>query len=291
MKAPQSEVVSGHSIRAMAEQDLGGALGLCRASRWNQIDDDWRCFLNLDGAHCWLAEKDATVVGSVAILRYGSNFSWLAMMLVDPQRRRLGIGSQLMDAALTELAGEPCVRLDATPAGEPLYRRLGFIPEYSLARITITVDTKQFRGAPGRARRMSPNDFASVFELDRQVFGADRSALLSTFYLRAPGLAWIAEEGSALTGYCFGRPGYQYSQLGPIVGDSDTAHQLMAHCFSRHGGASFAVDVSGMTLERLPRLEAAGFEFERTFLRMRRGEMRCPPRANLEFAIAGPEFG
>ena len=73
MKAPQSEVVSGHSIRAMAEQDLGGALGLCRASRWNQIDDDWRCFLNLDGAHCWLAEKDATVVGSVAILRYGSN--------------------------------------------------------------------------------------------------------------------------------------------------------------------------------------------------------------------------
>ena len=291
MKAPQSGIVSGRLIRPMVEQDLSGALALCRASGWNQIEDDWRCFLSLNGARCWLAETEAGIAGSVAILRYHSSFSWLAMMLVDPSCRRMGIGSQLMDAALTELAGEASVRLDATPAGEPLYRRLGFVPEYSLARLKITVNAKLFHGTPRRVRRMTPSDFASVFEFDRQVFGADRSALLSTFYLRSPGLAWIAEQGSALTGYCFGRPGYHYSQLGPIVGNRDTAYELMAQCFSEQDGASLALDAPQRIIEGFPELEAAGFALERTFLRMGRGEIRHSPRADLEFAIAGPEFG
>src|SRR5262249_1425208 len=161
-----------------------------------------------------------------------------------------------------ELPGEACVRLDATPAGEPLYRRFGFVPEYPLVRIKITVDAKQFRGAPGRAPAMKPNDFASAFALHRHVFGADPGPLLSPSYLPAPELAWIVEEGSVVTGSCFGRPGSHYRQLGPIVGDGDTARELITHCFSQHDGASFAVDVSRMTLDRCPWLDAGGFEIE-----------------------------
>ena len=72
-----------------------------------------------------------------AWLPFGHDFAWLSMMLVDPAERRSGIGSQLMEAALDAL-GDAHVRLDATPAGEPMYRRFGFQSEYELARTKAT---------------------------------------------------------------------------------------------------------------------------------------------------------
>ena len=57
-------------------------------------------------------------------------------MIVHPDARRQGIGAALMTRALDHLdaAGVSCVKLDATPAGLPLYRRLGFEEEVLFAR-------------------------------------------------------------------------------------------------------------------------------------------------------------
>lgn len=267
----------------MTLEDIGAGLSLCRASRWNQIEEDWRFFL--EGGQCWLVEKDRAVVGTVAVLRYGAAFSWLAMMLVDPQQRRSGIGSMLMKAALDALAREACVRLDATPAGEPLYRRFEFVPEYELSRIKVTVNAARLQPLPGSARRMEPVDLPEVFARDLQVFGADRSSLLTSFYRRAPEFAWVSSEG-----YCFGRQGHLYNHLGPIVGDQEEARQLVTHCLSAHDGGAFAIDITDTSPERIPWLHATGFELERTFVRMRRGQGPPQPRDAREFAIAGPEF-
>ena len=274
----------------MAPEDIGGALRLCRESRWNQLEDDWRCFLSPDGGRCWLAEKNGSIVGTVGVLRYGASFSWVAMMLVDPGHRRLGIGSTLMEVALDALADEPCVRLDATPFGEPMYRRFQFVPEHGLSRIRIVAERGGLQPLPGMARHMETSDFPEVFERDLKVFGADRSWLLASFYRRAPEFAWVSREGRTVTGYCFGRPGYLYNHLGPILGDQAVARELVAHCLSGHEGSTFAIDIAHTAPGRIPWLETAGFEFERTFLRMCRG-VRANPTHLEEFAIAGPEFG
>jgi ribosomal protein S18 acetylase RimI-like enzyme len=214
------------------------------------------------------------------------------MMLVDPQYRGLGLGSQLMSAAMSAVASESCVRLDATPAGEPLYRRYGFIPEYTLARMKTTAGAERLQPAPGGARRMERTDLARVFARDREVFGADRSALLASFYQRAPELAWIATKRAETVGYCFGRPGYRYAHLGPVVAEHpEVAHQLLAHCLPGQDGKDFALDVCELTPEWIAGIEAAGFQQERTFLRMRHGESEHQGLPEKQFAIAGPEFG
>jgi predicted N-acetyltransferase YhbS len=273
------------TIRVMGRADIAAGLELCRLSRWNQLAEDWRSFIDSPDGGGRLAVEDGAPVGTVAYLRYGPCFTWLSMMLVHPEARRGGIGTRLMEAALEALAGDECVRLDATPSGEPLYRRFGFTGEYELVRAKAS-GRRAF--AEGNARLMQPADFDAVFARDREVFGADRSALLASFHRRAPEMALTARRGGTLAGYCFGRPGHLYRQVGPIVAEDEAAaRDLVAAC----PGEDIAIDVPRSASGWMAWLEGAGFTIERPFLRMRRGENRSPGIPARQFAIAGPEFG
>jgi hypothetical protein len=213
------------------------------------------------------------------------------MMLVDPAERGAGLGAQLLAGALAALGDAPCVGLDATPLGEPLYRRFGFVGDYSLARTKATVDGLRFPDAAGAARRMLASDLEAVFRRDREVFGADRGRLLASLFERAPECAWIVPDAAEVKGYSFGRPGHLYSQLGPVVAtDAGTARELVIRCLSQLGGRVFAVDVPLLDAEWLEFLKSVGFVEERRFLRMFvRGDVH-PGIAAQQYAICGPEF-
>ncbi len=276
------------TLRAMTPDDVPAGLRLCRAAGWNQMEDDWRCFLELEGGGGRLAEFDSEVIGSVAFLRYAA-FAWIAMMLVDPAHRGLGVGSQLMDAALAALEKESSIRLDATPLGEPLYRRHDFRPESELLRLRGVPQLAPSLG--GVTRPLDAVDLARIYELDREVFGGDRGALLGSFYRRAPGFAWLVSDGTAVRGYCFGRPGHLYNYIGPIVADSPAvARELVSHCVSQHQGQMFALDIPGAASEWASWLNSAGFSIERPFLRMCRGKISTFGVPGMQFSIAGPEF-
>lgn len=272
-------------IRPLIAGDVPAALELCRLSGWNQLAEDWEPFLPA----AWMAEDNGAAAGTVALLKYGTAFTWLSMMLVHPEHRRTGIGSQLLTTALDAASQHRSVRLDATPAGEPLYRRYGFVPEYVLARAVI--DMNAAAPPPSRARPMAASDLPSIFARDLDVFGADRSALLSSLHRRAPEFAAVVQSGADVTGYCFGRPGYRYRQIGPVVaGNAAAAQDLVAYCLAS-GGGTIAIDIPRHSTEWIAWLESAGFRVERPFLRMRRGDPDFRGLPLQQFAITGPEFG
>ena len=280
------------TIRRMQIEDIPAGLRLCRLSGWNQIKDDWLAFLDSPHGGGRLAERESVPIGTTTFLRYGGCFSWLSMMLVHPRARHAGVGRQLMDAALDALAGETCICLDATPLGVALYQRFGFSGEYELVRGTIMAPSGQVEFVPDNVRPMRACDLATVFARDRQVFGADRSMLLASFYQRAPDLAWTVHRGEALLGYCFGRPGHLYRQLGPVVAeDVSIAGNLVARCSNGQPEGRLAIDVPRLVPEWIAWLGSAGFVTERPFLRMCRGQTHCPGLRSQQFAIAGPEFG
>jgi ribosomal protein S18 acetylase RimI-like enzyme len=278
------------TIREMTRQDIAAGLRLCRLSRWNQIESDWISFLELNPAGCRVAEKNGQVIGTVATVRYQDRFSWLAMMLVDPQERRAGIGTRLLYEGLTILGDQRCIRLDATPTGRQLYQEHGFLEEYVVHRMTLPRGAARITTAPGPIRRMSQQDLAAVFKRDGEVFGADRRDLLQVLSQRAPEFAWIAGERK-IQGYCFSRPGFLYRQLGPIVADDERqAADLLSQCLLEEEGP-FVVDVPQGSLAWLDWLKARGFVQERTFVRMYRGENRYVGIPECLFAVLGPEFG
>lgn len=278
-------------LRTMTAADIPAGLGLCRANGWNQLEDDWRTFLESPESGGLVATKNNAVVGTVAIIRYDT-VSWIAMMLVEQQERGAGIGSQLLRGALGALRNDGCFGLDATPAGEPMYRRHGFVEAYGLVRMKATIEGRRFDLAANCVRRMEKADLPDVVRRDRVAFGADRAALLESLYRRGPRFAWIAINDDGLLGYCFGRPGHLYNQLGPIVADrGEIARELAARCLREHDGQPFVIDAPLSAQEWLGWLQSAGFVEERPLLRMYLDRHQTHGEPASCFAIAGPEFG
>lgn len=274
----------------MTVQDIPAGLALCTAAGWNQIDPDWRFFLESPNCGACLAEKDGRPAGTVAWIRY-PGLSWIAMMLVDPADRGAGIGSQLMKRALDAVHGDPCVGLDATPFGEPLYRRFGMIAHANFLRTRALIDAAHLPPFTAGVRPMTPGDLASVLARDREVFGADRSVLLRSLLARAPESAWIARPAGHPLGYCFGRPGRIFHQLGPLVAeDRAVARDLVAACCSRLDGATLCIDIPTHDSTWTDWLAVIGFAAERPFLRMFRAGDAPGGIPALQYAIAGPEF-
>lgn len=276
----------------MTPADIAAGLRLCRSSGWNQLESDWSVFFQLSPRGCRVAEKNGAVVGTVATVKYQDRFSWLSMVLVDPHERRAGIGARLVDEVLAILQYETCVRLDATASGRRLYQQHGFVDDYSIVRLTVSADNVKIAPTSRKVGRIREQDLHAIFNQDRTIFGADREPILRSLFSRSPECAWIAEE-SKLEGYCFGRPGFLYHQLGPIVARDETvARDLVSHCLMQASdGRRFGIDAPEHSLSWLQWLTSAGFSEERSFVRMHRGENRYPGRPEYVFGITGPEFG
>jgi GNAT superfamily N-acetyltransferase len=280
----------GLVLRTMTADDIPAGLALCAAAGWNQVDPDWRFFLDCANCGACLAEKDGRPAGTVAWIRY-PGLSWIAMMLVDPAERGAGIGSQLMRRALDAVHTDTCVGLDATPFGEPLYRRFGMIAHASFLRTRALIDAAHLAPAAGSIRPMLPGDLDVVLARDRTVFGADRAALLRSLAARAPECAWIARPADHPLGYCFGRPGRVFHQIGPLIAeDRAIARDLVTACCSRLDGATVCIDIPAHDAAWTDWLASAGFAAERPFLRMFRAGDAPGGIPALQYAIAGPEF-
>jgi GNAT superfamily N-acetyltransferase len=277
-------------LRAMTSADIPAGMRLCRAAGWNQLEEDWRVFLEYAGSGAFLVNKEERAVGTAAFLRYDS-FAWIAMMLVDPEERGAGIGAQLLEEAVAAVSDVDCIGLDATPLGEPLYRRFGFTNDYALVRTKATIEAARFGTPSGRARRLQREDLPGVLARDKEVFGADRGRLLRSLLLRAPECAWVVKEGAEVRGYCFGRPGRLYHLLGPVVADErDTACDLVTACFAALDGKSFAIDAPRLDNEWVAWLASVGFAEERPFVRMFLEGHKHPGIPFRQYAIGGPEF-
>jgi ribosomal protein S18 acetylase RimI-like enzyme len=292
-------VDSAVTFREMTAGDIPAGLALCRASGWNQVERDWRRFLETQPGGALVAERDSRVIGTVATMRYGRRFAWVAMVLVDPAERGRGVGRALLNRGLSLLDDVDTARLDATPAGEPLYKTLGFVEETRLSRLLLAPGAARMAIAPDplsarvvTVRPLAPADWDAVAAFDARVFGADRRALLEWLWEGAPEYAWVASDGDQLAGYVLGRSGHLFEHLGPVIaGDAGTAARLLTACLPSRADRAFAVDAPVDQVDWRRFLGDTGFVEQRPFFRMSRGRPApsgLPP--NL-FASVGPEFG
>jgi GNAT superfamily N-acetyltransferase len=278
----------------MTVEDIPAGLELCRASRWNQVARDWEQFLRLEPHGAAVAVRGGHVIGSVATLRFGRRFAWISMVLVDPAERGHGVGRALLLHGLSVLR-DTVARLDATPAGEILYRKLDFEEEYRLTRferepgLLAAGDGAQ---AAGPIRALGDEDWTAIHALDVQVFGADRSALLTWLAEGAPEYASVSLSSRGVDGYLLGRHGHNFEHLGPVVArDEQTARRLLAACLARHPDRRFIIDAPDRHAGWHQWLRDVGFTGQRPFIRMFRGDHQHPGSPQHLYASVGPEFG
>ncbi len=285
-------------IRALQTTDLEAALGLSTSAGWNQQLADWILLRTIAAGGGFAAAIGPQIVGTALAIDY-RGFTWIAMMLVDPAWRGRGLGARLLQAALQTAAPDRPVRLDATEAGRPLYRRYGFQDEAVLTR--LVAPAARPLPPPGntgvRPRPMTPTDLSAIARHDPDLFGGNRTEVLEWAFAQAPAWALIADGRSAPPQYCLGRPGRRFAQIGPVVADNESsAAALVAAALASAEGRPVVVDAFDVRESFTAWLRAAGFRAERPLFRMRTapataaaGVMGSPsPR---EHAIFGPDFG
>lgn len=287
---------SGIALRPMANADIAAGMRLVGEAGWNQVEEDWQLFLRLSPDRCFVAVADGRVVGTVTTLDYGGQVAWISMLLVDPAARHMGVGSQLFDRALDAVSGCPIIVLDATPAGQGLYARRGFEPLFTVDRLVIDRLPALEADPPAGISPIVEGDWPALAALDRPVFGADRVPVLRALWERAPGLAWQRTQGGRLSGYCLGRAGTRYVQVGPIVAETnEDALALREASIRGLLGRAAVLDVPAFQPALRAWLEHLGFSRQRILTRMilslTRGDAALGSQPECQFAIAGPELG
>jgi hypothetical protein len=196
---------------------------------------------------------------------------------------------QLLLEALHILRNEATVKLDATPAGREVYLKMGFEDEFRLSRMQLTKNQKL---KTTLARSMQQQDLQRIATFDQDIFGADRLPLLNWIHAGFPELAFVAEEEDKIVGYCLGRKGYSFTQIGPVIAkDSSIAQDLVSAALMHCSGHPVILDILQHDPQWKAWLTSIGFSEQRPFIRMYRGNNTSHGIPEKQFAILGPEFG
>lgn len=271
-------------IIRLEPRHLHGALALSEEAHWNQVEADWRMMMTA-GQAIGIEAPDGRLIASALTLPYGTRFGWVSMVLVTSAWRQKGLATRLLQTCIDTLEGTGLIPvLDATPAGENVYRPMGFDPHFSFQRW-------QHSGVENIAMEVVNVDEGSTAEpdfverYDAEVFGGDRPLVLQSLLARSTGFNCRDD------GFLLGRSGRVATQIGPIFAtDSECGLAMLDRALLRLRGPVF-VDACDHQPEFIARLEELGFTPQRPFLRMAKGRAESFGKSVNMFAMAGPELG
>lgn len=281
-------------LRTMTKLDLPAGVRLNQIAGWNQTASDWERFLEVSPEGCFVAELNGQVCGTVTTISFQSRLAWIGMVLVDPQCRGRGMGTNLLQRAIRHVDDQKIstLKLDATPQGKPLYEKLGFVAEYEIERWTLRRSPTDATKASGHHELTSPALLESILKTDRDVFGADRSFLLKSLHQDAPDFTVGVWNGSVPGGYALGRRGLFADQLGPwMANGAPSARHLLEAFLARSSRETIVVDCLKSNNIAGDLLRSCAFTYSRPLTRMYRGPNDYPGRPQVLCAILGPEFG
>jgi GNAT superfamily N-acetyltransferase len=268
-------------IRLLFESDIPAAMKLKEAAGWNQTEADWRRLIKLEPNGCFAAIENDQLVGTTTTTTYADELAWIGMVLVDPQHRRRGIASRLVETALAYLDRKVAIiKLDATADGSPVYEKFGFKTESVIERWRGAVTTQSSK------REDKAINLDALLALDRRAFNADRSRLIRSLIDESRITPVVVKDGYALA-----RAGTRAAYLGPVVTtDPAQIENLLDRSLDQLSGSNVYIDFNNECGVSSSVLADRSFVKERELIRMSLG-LNSIKTSPLVIAIAGPEVG
>lgn len=231
------------TLRIMTREDISSAGALETSVGWTSEQASWERLLKWSPEGCFVIDEvDRGIIGTVTTTTYGTTLAWIGKLIVAPDRRSAGLGRQLMRSALDCLIerGTERIMLDATDLGRPLYESLGFRSLYKVERWEGRAST--YLGP--RARPMTSDDLADVFELDSVLFGVRRKHILTRLLEEFPDLAWVDYKQGRVEGYLLGQRTSKGVYLGPWMSwNTASAERLLLIALEKFQGQTITMNI------------------------------------------------
>ncbi|MFF9046268.1 GNAT family N-acetyltransferase [Streptomyces parvulus] len=221
-------------IRRLTLRDLTACADLSEDRGWPREEHKWG-FLLTAGKGYGIDDPGGGLVAACTVTEYGPHeqpsLAAIGMVLVAERHARQGIGRRLMRHVVAALGTTP-LTLHATPFGRPLYEELGF-KVTGRAKMVRGRFTPAGTGSGVATRAATAEDLAAIVRLDEEVFGADRTHIVTRLPAFADQLR-VAEDGGRIIGYAAAWPNMDTHVVGPLIArDTETAKALIASLAAR----------------------------------------------------------
>ncbi|MFF0680272.1 GNAT family N-acetyltransferase [Streptomyces tendae] len=221
-------------IRRLTLRDLTACADLSEDRGWPREEHKWG-FLLTAGKGYGIDDPGGGLVAACTVTEYGPQehpaLAGIGMVLVAERHSRQGVGRRLMRHVVSGLGTVP-LTLHATPHGRPLYEELGF-------KVTGGAEMVRGRFVPGgpepktATRAATAEDLPTILRLDGEVFGEDRTHIVTRLPAFADQLR-VAEEDGRITGYAAAWPNMDTHVVGPLIArDTETAKALIGSLAAR----------------------------------------------------------
>ncbi|MCX4692171.1 GNAT family N-acetyltransferase [Streptomyces sp. NBC_01408] len=219
-------------IRALTLEDLHRCSDLSEDRGWLREDHRWRLLLTAGSGYGVDAPDGQGLAAACVVTRYGHThadpeLAAIGMVLVAERYARRGLGRRLMTHICDDVLKGIPLTLHATPYGRPLYEELGF---EATGRAEMLMGT--FRPDPAASadgvRPANAEDLPRIVRLDTEVFGTDRTHMITRLPAFADRLLVAEDAAGNLTGYAAMWPNMATHVVGPLIArDSAGARALV----------------------------------------------------------------
>jgi GNAT superfamily N-acetyltransferase len=173
-------------IRELYKSDINGLNSLPPAN-WNfDYETLLRDFINDDFFYAFILIQDKKIVGTGNVF-LKEKIGWLANIMVDKNCRGKGLGYKMTKFLVDFLDDKKCETqlLIATELGEAVYQKIGFrtMTEYHCFDSVVDLDYNYTNSI----RVLKDSDLKSVYELDRNANGENRTHLIDKYYVNGLG--------------------------------------------------------------------------------------------------------
>jgi GNAT superfamily N-acetyltransferase len=221
-----------------------------------------RSYLDTPAVATFVAAEDDVPLGCVFGIDYGEA-AYVSLMGVDPRAQGRGIGRALLERLISwsEECGIASLHLDATPAGAPLYERVGFVDDGETVVFARAATPGKASVAPPAATRAQRR---AMLARDRAAFGADRRPVLDPLFDCRDNHVITSDDGS----YAVAQP----ETIGPLVAsDAVRAEALLDATLAARPNVALRVCVPTQQPDAARLLIARGFTAGRRLRHMVRG--------------------
>ncbi|MFE9645383.1 GNAT family N-acetyltransferase [Streptomyces sp. NPDC006365] len=245
-------------IRRLTPRDLAACADLSENRGWPREEHKWGLLLAA-GRGYGIDDPDGGLISACVVTSYGPQerpgLAAIGMVLVAARHARQGVGRRLMRHVVAALDTTP-LTLHATPYGRPLYEELGL-------KTTGRVEMVRGHFTPGgpepeaTTRAATAEDLPAILRLDQEVFGTDRTHVITRLPAFADQLR-VAEEAGRITGYAAAWPNMDNQVVGPLIAqDTETAKELIAS-LAAHTTDALRTDIDVRHEELLTWVKARG---------------------------------